>query len=97
MVGEYNTNKEEEWPSLGIHGLSRPQQGVPKIWFSLAQHDVLIDLTFGYGMLSLMDGFSGYNQIKMSEKDVEKTAFKTTFGNFYYTGMPFELKNAVMT
>ncbi|XP_023883672.1 uncharacterized protein LOC111995960 [Quercus suber] len=44
-----------------------------------------------------MDGFSGYNQIKMSPKDAEKTVFRTPTGNFYYTMMPFGLKNAGAT
>ena len=30
----------------------------------------------------------------MIAKDAEKTAFKTLNGNFYYTVMPFGLKNA---
>uniref|UniRef100_A0A2N9GC74 Reverse transcriptase domain-containing protein n=1 Tax=Fagus sylvatica TaxID=28930 RepID=A0A2N9GC74_FAGSY len=48
-------------------------------------------------MFSFMDGFSGYNQIRMSTKDAEKTAFRTPIGNFYYTVMPFGLKNAGAT
>ena len=41
-----------------------------------------------------MDGFSGYNQIKMAPEDMEKTAFVTQWGTFYYKVMPFGLKNA---
>ncbi|KAI5343556.1 hypothetical protein L3X38_011432 [Prunus dulcis] len=59
--------------------------------------DILIDSTSGQGVLSFMDGFSGYNQIKMLPKDAEKTAFRTPYGNFYYTVMPFGLKNAGAT
>ena len=44
-------------------------------------------------MFSFMDGYSGYNQIRMAAKDVEKTAFRTLIRNFYYTVMPFSLKN----
>ena len=44
-----------------------------------------------------MDGYSGYNQIRMATRDVEKTAFKIPIGNFYYTVMPFGLKNARAT
>ena len=33
----------------------------------------------------------------MAPKDVEKTAFRTPMGNFYYTVMPFRLKNAGVT
>ena len=33
----------------------------------------------------------------MAPKDVKKTAFRTHIGNFYYTMMPFGLKNAEAT
>uniref|UniRef100_A0A2N9FCN2 Uncharacterized protein n=1 Tax=Fagus sylvatica TaxID=28930 RepID=A0A2N9FCN2_FAGSY len=64
--------------------------------FPLPNMDLLIDSAAGHAMFSFMDGFSGYNQIRMSTKDAEKTAFRTPIGNFYYTVMPFGLKNAVV-
>lgn len=48
-------------------------------------------------MFSFMDGFSGYNQIRMAEVDAEKTAFRTPLGNFFYKVMSFGLKNAGAT
>jgi hypothetical protein len=59
--------------------------------------DLLIDSAVGHAMFSFLDEFSGYNQIRMSTKDAEKTAFRTPIGNFYYTIMPFGLKNAGAT
>ena len=59
--------------------------------------DLLIDSTAGSAMFLFMDGFSGYNQIRMAPKDAEKTAFRTPMGNFYYTVMPFGLKNTGVT
>ena len=59
--------------------------------------DLLIDSMAGNAMFSFMDRFSGYNQIKMALKDVEKTTFGTPMGNFYYTVMPFRLKNVGAT
>ena len=44
-----------------------------------------------------MDGFSGYNQIKMAPEDMEKTIFITPWGTFCYRVMPFGLKNAGAT
>ena len=41
-----------------------------------------------------MDGFSGYNQIKMAPGDLEKIIFITPWGTFCYRVMPFSLKNA---
>ena len=40
-----------------------------------------------------MDGFSGYNQIKMAPEDTEKTTFVTQWGIFCYKVIPFGLKN----
>ena len=66
----------------------------PKDEFPLPNMDMLIDSAVGHAMFSFMDGFSGYNQIQMSSRDAAKTAFQTPIGNFYYTVMPFDLKNA---
>ena len=65
--------------------------------FPLPNMDLLIDSVVGSAMFSFMDGFSGYNQIRMAPKDAEKTAFRTPIGNFYYTVMPFRVKNAGAT
>ena len=65
--------------------------------FPLPNMDLLIDSAAGNAMFSFMDGFSGYNQIMMAPKDAEKITFKTPMGNFYYTVMPFGLKNASAT
>ena len=39
----------------------------PKDDFPLPNIDMIIDSLVGYEMLSFMDGFSGYNQIKIKE------------------------------
>ena len=59
--------------------------------------DLLINSAVGSAMFSFMDGFSGYNQIRMAPRDAEKTNFKTPIGNFYYNMMPFGLKNVGAT
>jgi len=41
-----------------------------------------------------MDGFSGYNQIKMYPDYEKHTSFRTPLGVCCYTVMPFGLKNA---
>ena len=65
--------------------------------FPLPNIDLLIDSVAGSAMFSFMDGFCGYNQIRMAPKDAEKTAFKTPICNFYYIVMLFRLKNAGTT
>ncbi|KAF3650599.1 putative homeobox-leucine zipper protein ROC8-like [Capsicum annuum] len=57
----------------------------------------MIDATTGYEAMSFMDGSSGYNQILMSPKDEELTAFHTPKGIYYYKVMPFGLKNVGAT
>ena len=69
----------------------------PKDEFPLLNMDLLIDSVARSVMFSFMDEFSGYNQIKMAPKEAEKTAFRTPMGNFYYTVMPFGLKNVGTT
>ncbi|KAH9288616.1 hypothetical protein KI387_032733, partial [Taxus chinensis] len=45
----------------------------PKDDFPLPSIDVIIEATSGFEILSLMDGFSGYNQIIIFEQDQAKT------------------------
>jgi hypothetical protein len=47
--------------------------------------------------MSMIDGFSGYNQIAMNEQDREKTTFTTPWGTFMYDKIPFGLMNAGAT
>ena len=49
----------------------------PKDDFPLPHIDVLVDNMVGSALMSFMDGFSGYNQIKMAPKDMTKTTFTT--------------------
>ena len=65
--------------------------------FPLPQIDQIVDSTAGHKLLTFMDAFSGYNQIKMDEEDQEKIAFITSQGLYCYKVMPFELKNAGAT
>jgi hypothetical protein len=48
-------------------------------------------------MLSLLDMFSGYHQIRVRIEDEEKTSFITPFGTFCFVRMPEGLKNAGCT
>ena len=49
----------------------------PKDNFLLPHIDILVDNTTKNSRFSFMDGFSGYNQIRMALEDREKTAFVT--------------------
>ena len=69
----------------------------PKDSYPLPRIDQLVDSTAGHKLLSFMDAFSGYNQIRMNDADQEKTSFVTSQGLFCYKVMPFGLKNAWAT
>jgi hypothetical protein len=45
-------------------------------------------------MISLLDMFSGFHQIRVHKDDEQKTSFITPFGTFCFVRMPEVLKNA---
>jgi hypothetical protein len=51
----------------------------------------------GSKIFSLLDGFSGYNQVLVSKEDQLKTTFQTKWGTFIYKHMPFGLINTGAT
>ncbi|KAL1197936.1 RNA-directed DNA polymerase-like protein [Cardamine amara subsp. amara] len=66
--------------------------------FPLPHSDRLVEATAGNELLSFMDAFFGYNQIRMHPDDREKTTFIADRGTYYYYKvMPFGLKNAGTT
>ena len=54
----------------------------------------LLQMVSGSELFSLLDGFSGYNQVLVAEEDRLKTTFRTRWGTFAYIRMPFGLINA---
>ena len=65
--------------------------------YPLSRIDFLVDLIAGHQLLSFMDAFFGYNQIKLDKADQEKTSFVTIHGFFCYNVMPLRLKNTGAT
>ena len=65
--------------------------------YPLPRIDNLVDSTVRHELLSFMDAFLGYDQIRMEETDQEKTSFVTSQGLFCYKVMSFGLKNAGAT
>lgn len=57
----------------------------------------VLDLALKSQYFTTLDLKSGFHQISMDEKSVEKTAFSTDKGHFEFTRMPFGLKNAPAT
>jgi hypothetical protein len=62
--------------------------------YPLPKMETLLQRVIGSGMISMLDGFSGYHQIRIKEEDRHKTTFTTPWGTFEYLRMPFGLSNA---
>ena len=69
----------------------------PKDNYPLPRIDTLVNSTVRHQLLSFMDAFSSYNQIKLNEADQEETSFVTNQGFFCYKMMTFGLKNVSTT
>jgi hypothetical protein len=65
--------------------------------YPLPNMEHILQRVNGASRISMIDGFSGYNQISVMSKDREKTAFTTPWGTFMYAKMPFGLMNAGAT
>ncbi|XP_073120899.1 uncharacterized protein [Henckelia pumila] len=74
MSKEVETKVKDEIEKLLKAGdLNR---ATPKDVYVMPITDMLIDSVANNELLSFMDGYSGYNQIKIDEKDTSKTAFR---------------------
>jgi hypothetical protein len=63
----------------------------------LERVDKIVDDATNSEMLSLLDMFSGYHQIRVRREYEEKTSFITPFRTFCFVRMPEGLKNAGCT
>ena len=77
MVVKHSAGQEKEWINEMLCRFQNLNKACLKDEFPIPNMDMLIDSTAGHVIFSFMDGFSGYNQIRMSPKDAAKTAFRT--------------------
>jgi hypothetical protein len=61
--------------------------------YLVSSMEQLLQTVFGNEIFSLLDGFSRYNQVLVSEDDRLKTTFRAKWGTFAYKCMPFGLIN----
>ncbi|KMT08060.1 hypothetical protein BVRB_6g144140 [Beta vulgaris subsp. vulgaris] len=69
----------------------------PKDSFLLPKIDRLVDSTAGNALLSFMDAYSVFHQIRMWPEDQDKTSFITEKGLYGWLRMAFDLRNAPVT
>uniref|UniRef100_A0A2N9ED87 RNA-directed DNA polymerase n=1 Tax=Fagus sylvatica TaxID=28930 RepID=A0A2N9ED87_FAGSY len=67
----------------------------PKDEFPLPNMDLLIDSAAGHTMFSFMDGFSGYNQIRMSPKDNAGATYQRAMTAIFHDMIHCELEDYV--
>jgi hypothetical protein len=65
--------------------------------YPLPKMEHILQRVTGASRMSMIDSFSGYNQIYVLPEDREKTMFTTPWGTFMYAKMPFGLMNAWVT
>ncbi|GJQ91073.1 hypothetical protein Tco_0002212 [Tanacetum coccineum] len=85
------------WKLEKVHRLKNINYACLKDYYPLPELDCKIELVMGFPLKCFLDAYKGYHYVQMVEEDEEKTAFYTDQGTYYYTKIPFGLKNVKAT
>lgn len=61
--------------------------------YALSTMDHILQIVVEFEVMSMLDGYLGYNQIRVAPEDQHKIAFITPWGTFDYNQIPFGLIN----
>eukprot|EP00253_Pinus_taeda_P033640 PITA_33640 len=88
-------NKNGKWRvCVDYRALNKATQ---KDHFPLPFNDQVLDSLSGKRFFSFLDGFNGYNHIKIAPQYQDRTTFTSPWGTFCYRVLPFGLCNALAT
>lgn len=65
--------------------------------YPIPNMEAMLQRVIGCELLSMMDGFSGYNQVKVNELEQYKIVFTTPWGTYVYIRMPFGITKIGVT
>ena len=90
------SKKRDETPRLCID-YQQFNRATIRNRYPLSRIDDLFDQLRGVRVYSKIDLLTGYHQLRVREADIPKTVFRTRYGHFEFTVMPFVLTNAPTT
>lgn len=82
---------------LGFVDFRDLNRGSLKDHYPLPSMVQILQVVAGSERFSLLDGYSGYNQVLVKNEDQYKTSFTTKWGTMAYKRMPFGLSNVGST
>ena len=84
MGGQISIYQEKDWEIRLYIDFKNLNRSPLKDNYPLPKMDHILQMVVGSQIISLLDGFSGYNQVLVLPSDQHKTAFTTPWGKFMY-------------